>query len=180
MSYNLWQRQPHSVSAIVSSHWYLSAQIDRGHAAETATAAMNVSTDTGSGAVPPAAKPVDVQTLMKSDPRFIARLIQQLDSQMHNMQDEKKRRQQAITEDTEEMQRIDQEIKMHVQPGIVEYSAAYQQDVLMSICICVLSLSGNRQRGAVSVQDVAGLARMRPVVHRHPCMLACEVDTYLV
>ena len=92
-----------------------------GNFAETATAAMNVSKDTGSSAAPTNTKPVDVQTLMKSDPRFIARLIQQLDSQMHDMQDEKKRRQQAVKEDTEAMQRIDQEVKMHVQPGIVEY-----------------------------------------------------------
>ena len=66
------------------------------------------------------AKPVDIQALMKSDPRFIARLIQQLDSQMHNMQDEKRRRQQAIKEDTEEMQRIDKEFSTHIQPGLVE------------------------------------------------------------
>lgn len=72
-------------------------------------------------AVPSDTKPVDVQALMKSDPRFIARLIQQLDTQMHNMQDEKKRRQQVIKEDTEEMQRIDQEISTHIQPGLVEY-----------------------------------------------------------
>lgn len=159
------------MSASIASHWFLLAQTDRGHAAETATAAMNVSTDTGSGAVPTAAKPVDVQTLMKSDPRFIARLIQQLDSQMHNMQDEKKRRQQAITEDTEEMQRIDQEIKTHVQPGIVEYSAAYQQYLLMSGCIYVFrTFSGGRQTGPVSVQDVAGLACMRPVgIITHAC-----------
>ena len=94
--------------------------------AETATAAMNVSKDTGSTAAPTNAKPVDVQTLMKSDPRFIARLIQQLDSQMHNMQDEKKRRQQAVKEDTEELQRIDHEIKLHIQPGIVEYSTDHR------------------------------------------------------
>lgn len=77
--------------------------------------------DHSKDAVPTDAKPVDVQALMKSDPRFIARLIQQLDTQMHNMQDEKKRRQQSIKEDTEEMQRIDQEIRTHIQPGIVEY-----------------------------------------------------------
>ncbi|KAL3137646.1 hypothetical protein ABBQ38_004922 [Trebouxia sp. C0009 RCD-2024] len=57
---------------------------------EAPTAAMSHSKD----AVPSDTKPVDVQALMKSDPRFIARLIQQLDTQMHNMQDEKKRRQQ--------------------------------------------------------------------------------------
>lgn len=104
--------------------------------AETATAALNFSKDASSSAVPTNAKPVDVQTLMKSDPRFIARLIQQLDSQMHNMQDDKKRRQQAVTEDTEEMQRIDQEIKMHIQPGIVEYlpSSVFW---LISGCMCV-------------------------------------------
>jgi len=67
-----------------------------------------------------AAKPVDIQALMKSDPRFIARLIQQLDSQMHNMQDEKRRRQEAISADTEEMQRIDKEIATHIQPRLVE------------------------------------------------------------
>ena len=59
---------------------------------------------------------------MKSDPRFIARLIAQLDSQMHGMQDEKKRRQEAIAQDNEEMQRIDKEIATHIQPRLVEYS----------------------------------------------------------
>jgi hypothetical protein len=57
---------------------------------------------------------------MNSDPRFIARLIQQLDTQMHNMQDEKRRRQEAIAADTEEMNRIDKEIATHIQPRLVE------------------------------------------------------------
>lgn len=87
---------------------------------------MSVSKEAGPSAASSDVKPVDVQALMKSDPRFIARLIQQLDSQMHSMQDEKKRRQQAINEDAEEMQRIDQEIRTHIQPGIVEYSDALQ------------------------------------------------------
>lgn len=114
--------QPLSVSATVAKQLsILSSLLTVGNFAETATAAMNVSKATGSSAALTNAKPVDVQTLMKSDPRFIARLIQQLDSQMHDMQDEKKRRQQAMKEDTEEMQRIDQEIKTHIQPGIVEY-----------------------------------------------------------
>ena len=56
---------------------------------------------------------------MKSDPRFIARLISQLDTQMHGMQDEKKHRQQAINEDVEEMQQIDKEIATHIQPQLV-------------------------------------------------------------
>ena len=64
-------------------------------------------------------KRVDVQALMQSDPRFIARLISQLDSQMHGMQDEKKRRQQAIASDAEEVQRIDKEIATHIQPRLV-------------------------------------------------------------
>ena len=59
---------------------------------------------------------------MKSDPRFIARLIAQLDSQMHGMQDEKKRRQEAIAQDSEEIQRIDKEIATHIQPRLVEYN----------------------------------------------------------
>lgn len=57
---------------------------------------------------------------MNSDPRFIARLIQQLDTQMHNMQDEKRCRQEAIAADTEEMNRIDKEIATHIQPRLVE------------------------------------------------------------
>ncbi len=57
---------------------------------------------------------------MNSDPRFIARLIQQLDTQMHNMQDEKRRRQEAIAADTEELNRIDKEIATHIQPRLVE------------------------------------------------------------
>ena len=57
---------------------------------------------------------------MNSDPRFIARLIQQLDTQMHNMQDEKRRRLEAVAADTEEMSRIDKEIATHIQPRLVE------------------------------------------------------------
>lgn len=57
---------------------------------------------------------------MNSDPRFIARLIQQLDTQMHNMQDEKRRRQEAIAADTEELSRIDKEVATHIQPRLVE------------------------------------------------------------
>ena len=92
--------------------------------AESAAAAINLNKDAGQGTSANSGKPVDIQALMKSDPRFIARLIQQLDSQMHNMQDEKARRQQAIKEDTEELQRIDVEISTHIQPGLVEWSQA--------------------------------------------------------
>ena len=81
---------------------------------------MSLNKDAVKGEAPKDTKSVDVQALMKSDPRFIARLIQQLDSQMHCMQDEKKRRQQAIQEDTEELQRIDKDISTHIQPGMVE------------------------------------------------------------
>ena len=63
---------------------------------------------------------MDVQALMSSDPRFIARLIQQLDTQMHGMQDEKRRRQEAIIADTEEIARLDKEIATHIQPRLVE------------------------------------------------------------
>ena len=111
--------------------------VDRGKLfAETATAAMTVSKGTDSSTAPTNSKPVDVQTLMKSDPRFIARLIQQLDSQMHNMQDEKKRRQLAVKEDTDEMQRIVQEIKLHIQPGIVEYFTIHRfSGLYQAVCL---------------------------------------------
>lgn len=59
---------------------------------------------------------------MSADPRFIARLIQQLDAQMHAMQDEKKRRESSIYEDQAEMDRIDKEIKTHIQPQMVDFS----------------------------------------------------------
>lgn len=59
---------------------------------------------------------------MSADPRFIARLIQQLDAQMHAMQDEKKRREGSMSEDLTEIERINKEISTHVQPQIVEYS----------------------------------------------------------
>lgn len=64
---------------------------------------------------------VDVKALMSADPRFIARLIQQLDAQMHAMQDEKKRRERSVTEDLAEIERINKEISTHVQPQLVEY-----------------------------------------------------------
>ena len=86
--------------------------------AEAATTALQLNKEAGQGPASPAAKPIDVQALMKSDPRFISRLIQQLDSQMHNMQDEKRRRQQAIKDDTEEMLRIDKEISISSQDSL--------------------------------------------------------------
>lgn len=88
------------------------------YAAADATTAARDAKDKSQKEAPP--KPVDVQALMKSDPRFIARLIAQLDAQMHGMQDEKKRRQQAIAQDSEELQRIDKEIATHIQPCLVE------------------------------------------------------------
>ena len=63
---------------------------------------------------------MDVKALMSADPRFIARLIQQLDAQMHAMQDEKKRREGNMTDDLAEIERINKEINTHVQPQIVE------------------------------------------------------------
>ncbi len=88
--------------------------------AETATTGLQVNQDATQRAASQEPKPVDIQALMNSDPRFIARLIQQLDTQMHNMQDEKRRRQEAIAADTEEMNRIDKEIATHIQPRLVE------------------------------------------------------------
>ena len=90
--------------------------------AESATSALPAGMQTTQEAGPSDSKPVDVQALMKSDPRFIARLIAQLDSQMHGMQDEKKRRQEAVAQDNEELQRIDKEIATHIQPRLVEYT----------------------------------------------------------
>ena len=62
---------------------------------------------------------------MSADPRFIARLIQQLDAQMHAMQDEKKRRESSMTDDLAEIERIDKEISTHIQPQIVEYNLLF-------------------------------------------------------
>lgn len=61
-----------------------------------------------------------MKALMSADPRFIARLIQQLDAQMHAMQDEKKRKEGSMTEDLAEIERINKEISTHLQPQIVE------------------------------------------------------------
>ena len=61
-----------------------------------------------------------MKALMSADPRFIARLIQQLDAQMHAMQDEKRRREGSMTDDLAEIERINKEINAHVQPQIVE------------------------------------------------------------
>lgn len=88
--------------------------------AEVATAVLQVNKDATRSTAVNEAKPVDVQALMNSDPRFIARLIQQLDTQMHGMQDEKRRRQEAMTADTEEIARLDKEIATHIQPRLVE------------------------------------------------------------
>lgn len=93
---------------------------------ESAAAAINLNKDAGQSTAANI-KPVDIQALMKSDPRFIARLIQQLDTQMHNMQDEKTRRQQAMKEDTEELQRTDKEISTHIQPGLDALNSRLQQ-----------------------------------------------------
>lgn len=111
--------------------------------AESAAAAINLNKDAGQSTAANI-KPVDIQALMKSDPRFIARLIQQLDTQMHNMQDEKTRRQQAMKEDTEELQRTDKEISTHIQPGLVEWSFASWQPV--NACVQHESVMHSKQR----------------------------------
>ncbi|KAL0053657.1 hypothetical protein WJX82_009000 [Trebouxia sp. C0006] len=96
-------------------------------AIETANAAVQLNKDATQRAASKEPKPVDVQALMNSDPRFIARLIQQLDTQMRNMQDEKRRRQEAIAADTEELTRIDKEIATHVQPRLDALAKALLQ-----------------------------------------------------
>lgn len=107
----------------------------------------DANTSTSSQDMPGQPTKVDVKALMSADPRFIARLIQQLDAQMHAMQDEKKRRERSMTEDHAEIERINKEISTHVQPQLVEYIFLLHSLLLNSMCLvkmvhyCPLHLS---------------------------------------
>eukprot|EP00878_Enallax_costatus_P033225 GHUV01036626.1.p1 GENE.GHUV01036626.1~~GHUV01036626.1.p1 ORF type:complete len:161 (+),score=62.02 GHUV01036626.1:313-795(+) len=57
-----------------------------------------------------------IRELMRRDPKFIARLISQLDKQMHKMMHEKHKRMEEIKADTAALQKIDDTIGTHIMP----------------------------------------------------------------
>lgn len=59
-----------------------------------------------------------IKTLMRRDPKFISRLISQLDKQMHGMLESKQRRVEQMNQDQEEVDKINQIIASHVQPKL--------------------------------------------------------------
>lgn len=80
-----------------------------------------------------------IKMLMRRDPRFIGRLIEQLDRQMHARLAEKLRRQQERRADQAAIDRIDETIRNNVQPCLVGLgcSAVLQVPVRRScVCLC--------------------------------------------
>mmetsp|Transcript_6741 Transcript_6741/g.14877 ORF Transcript_6741/g.14877 Transcript_6741/m.14877 type:complete len:202 (-) Transcript_6741:482-1087(-) len=59
-----------------------------------------------------------IKQLMRGDPKFIERLISQLDKQMHNMMLQKVQRQEQIAADLKEIEKLDQIINSHVKPNL--------------------------------------------------------------
>lgn len=59
-----------------------------------------------------------IRTLMQNDPKFITRLITQLDNQMKSIADQKQKRLDQIAADEEEIRQIDNAIERHIKPNL--------------------------------------------------------------
>eukprot|EP00879_Flechtneria_rotunda_P031222 GHRR01034087.1.p1 GENE.GHRR01034087.1~~GHRR01034087.1.p1 ORF type:complete len:172 (+),score=67.05 GHRR01034087.1:182-697(+) len=57
-----------------------------------------------------------IKELMRRDPKFIARLIAQLDKQMHKLMLEKHKRTEEVKADQAAVAKIDETIKTHIEP----------------------------------------------------------------
>eukprot|EP00877_Chromochloris_zofingiensis_P004964 jgi/Chrzof1/14469/Cz09g03320.t1 len=68
-----------------------------------------------------------IRELMSRDPKFIARLITQLDTQMHKMMREKYKRSQAVKEDQEALTKLEAVISTHVTPNLEKVNDDLQQ-----------------------------------------------------
>lgn len=64
-----------------------------------------------------------IKELMGRDPRFITRLITELDKSMHSMMLDKEKRKQAIKADQEAMQKIDDTVAAHIKPNLDKLTA---------------------------------------------------------
>ncbi|GLC55314.1 hypothetical protein PLESTB_000971500 [Pleodorina starrii] len=62
--------------------------------------------------------PEKIKILMKRDPKFITRLITQLDKSMHALILEKMRRREAIAAAEKEIEQINETIRTHVKPNL--------------------------------------------------------------
>eukprot|EP01023_Acetabularia_acetabulum_P060123 TRINITY_DN72269_c0_g1_i1.p2 TRINITY_DN72269_c0_g1~~TRINITY_DN72269_c0_g1_i1.p2 ORF type:complete len:187 (+),score=24.30 TRINITY_DN72269_c0_g1_i1:62-562(+) len=61
---------------------------------------------------------VDIEQLAKNDPNFISLLIRQLDGQMNALYEESRNRKKQIAEDTKELQQLDQDVQIRIQPKL--------------------------------------------------------------
>jgi hypothetical protein len=70
-----------------------------------------------------------IKVLMRRDPRFIGRLITQLDKHMHAMMFEKHQRLEQIRADEEALAKIDATIASHITPNLVSGLASSGEGV---------------------------------------------------
>ncbi|KAG2493954.1 hypothetical protein HYH03_007884 [Edaphochlamys debaryana] len=71
-----------------------------------------------------AADPEKIKILMRRDPKFITRLISELDKSMHKVLREKAKRKQEIEDAEKEIEKIDEEIKTHITPNVARLESA--------------------------------------------------------
>lgn len=62
--------------------------------------------------------PEKIKILMRRDPKFITRLISDLDKNMHAMMLEKHKRMQHMVDAQKEIEQINEQIKMHIKPNL--------------------------------------------------------------
>ncbi|GFH30280.1 uncharacterized protein HaLaN_29101 [Haematococcus lacustris] len=65
-----------------------------------------------------------IKQLMKGDPKFIARLIEQLDKQMHGLMLQRQKRQAQLDADLKEMAQLDHTIATNIAPNLGQDPAA--------------------------------------------------------
>ncbi|GIL67230.1 hypothetical protein Vafri_20666 [Volvox africanus] len=68
--------------------------------------------------------PEKIKILMRRDPRFITRLISQLDKSMHTLLLEKMRRQEEVAAAEKEITQINETIKTHIAPNLERLNKA--------------------------------------------------------
>ncbi|WIA31003.1 hypothetical protein OEZ86_001044 [Tetradesmus obliquus] len=97
-----------------------------------------------------------IKELMRRDPKFIARLISQLDKQMHKMMLEKHKRSEEIKADQAALDKIDTTISTHIQPCLtrLEQDIQYKQALREQVAG---QLQGDMQRFKDMEREAAAL-----------------------
>ncbi|GFH29481.1 uncharacterized protein HaLaN_28144 [Haematococcus lacustris] len=96
-----------------------------------------------------------IKQLMKGDPKFIARLIEQLDKQMHGLMLERQKRQAQLDADLKEMAQLDHTIATNIAPNLEEAASLLQ---------ATRSMTSKLRRNTASqrLEEARGFSTSRP------------------